>query len=83
MYQDDNCFWGIHDNHWGAPGIWFFWITIFIITTLILYYLMRSTQGRRFSQNKESPLDILKRRYANGEITSEEFEERKRILDNN
>tara|TARA_R110002153_G_scaffold256053_1_gene414888 strand:- start:115 stop:474 length:360 start_codon:yes stop_codon:yes gene_type:complete len=81
MYQDDNSFWGMHDNHWGAMGIWFFWITIIIITALILYYLMRSTQGRRFSQSKESPLDILRRRYASGEITSQEFEERKGILE--
>jgi len=31
--------------------------------------------------NKESPLDILKRRYASGEITKEEYEERKKILE--
>jgi len=32
------------------------------------------------SEEKESPLDILKRRYANGEISTEEFEERRNKL---
>ena len=82
MHQDDNYFWeAMHDNHWEGPGIWFFWITIVILVVLILYFLMRSTQRSAYSQSKESPLDILKRRYANGEMTSEEFEERKRILE--
>jgi putative membrane protein len=30
---------------------------------------------------KESPLDILKRRFANGELSKEEFQESKKILD--
>lgn len=82
MNQDYDCFWGMHDNHWGAPGIWFFWIAI-IIVALILYFLIRSTQRSGYSQSKENPIDILKRRYANGEITSKDFEERKRIIGNN
>jgi putative membrane protein len=30
---------------------------------------------------KETPLDTLKRRYAEGEISTEEYEERKKVLE--
>ncbi len=29
----------------------------------------------------ESPMDLLTRKYANGEITTEEFEQRKKVLE--
>ncbi|WP_217988315.1 SHOCT domain-containing protein [Aliifodinibius salipaludis] len=32
------------------------------------------------NQNKETPMEILKRRYANGEIDEEEFNKRKKEL---
>ncbi|MDE3744119.1 SHOCT domain-containing protein [Maribacter polysaccharolyticus] len=59
--------------------MWIIWIPIVIF---ILIFVIRATgntdifgsQARR--EEKESPLDILKRRYANGEITKEEYQER-------
>jgi putative membrane protein len=33
-------------------------------------------------RKKETPLDILKKRFARGEITKEEFEEKKQFLEN-
>ncbi|MCQ6961512.1 SHOCT domain-containing protein [Mucilaginibacter sp. JC4] len=32
-------------------------------------------------KKKDSPLDILKKRFASGEITKEEYHERKKILE--
>lgn len=59
--------------------MWIIWIPIVIF---ILIFVIRATgntdifgsQAQR--EEKESPLDILKRRYANGEITTEEYRER-------
>jgi len=31
---------------------------------------------------KDSPLDILQKRFASGEITNEEYQEKKKILEN-
>lgn len=57
-----------------------FWIPALIV----LYLVLRDGSG--FNKNKEigekskSALDILNERYANGEIDSEEYENKKRKL---
>lgn len=54
------------------------WIIVLGVIVLgIFLYLGRngSKMGKR-----ETPLEILNRRFANGEITKEEFEEQKRII---
>ena len=70
----------MHDNHWGPPGIWIFWAIILLVVAVGLYLLMQSRQGHFYPQKEDTPLDILKRRYAMGEITSEEFEEKKKVI---
>jgi putative membrane protein len=41
------------------------------------------SRGGRAKTEEETPLDILKRRYANGEISKDEFERIKEDLKNN
>ncbi len=58
---------------WGMGWL----VTVFFWGLIILgiVYLIKLTAGsRRKKPFEESPLDILKRRYANGELTREEFE---------
>lgn len=53
---------------------WFFWIIILgVIIWGILQFTNRNQQSNK--ADLETPLDILKKRYAKGEITKEEFEE--------
>lgn len=69
MGFDGYQFWGMHIVWW---MIWFgllFWI----------YALPYDVPGQR--NKKDSPLDILRKRYAAGEITMAEYEEIKTILD--
>ena len=61
-------FWGMHFL-W-----WLFWIAI--IATF--FSLVRPVPRREV---RETPLEILKRRYAAGEITSVEYDERKTRLE--
>ncbi len=57
---------------------WFFWI---IILVLLVFIIIRLVGNRQQSPTQnETPLDVLKKRYANGEITKEQFEEMKRDL---
>jgi len=60
-------------------GMEFGWIFVVIFSVLIIlgiaHLVNLITGSRRISE--ESPLRILKRRYAKGEITREEFEKMK------
>lgn len=55
----------------------FFWWFLLIVLVVVGVRALLNTNKR---PNNETPLEILKRRYANGEIDKEEFEERKRNL---
>jgi putative membrane protein len=64
-------FWGMH-MFW-----WVFWIIILIWIFATPYDL----PGQR--KKNETPLEILKKRFAKGEITKEEFDEKKKFLEEN
>ena len=58
-----------------------FWIAIIVGIIFLIRWLVISTgTGRRAARSEESALEILKRRYARGEINKEEFEEKKKDL---
>jgi putative membrane protein len=50
------------------------------ILFLIIYVVIRETKGQNGSQKEKSPMDIVKERYAKGEISSEEFQKIKEDL---
>ena len=54
-----------------------FWILILIGLVLLIKYLWESSGAKR---GEESALEILKKKYARGEISKEEFEEKKKDL---
>jgi putative membrane protein len=58
------------------------WIVVLGVIGVIVWLIVRTQkqQGSRGGLQGESPLDIVKRRYARGEITREEFENLKRDL---
>ena len=76
--------WGMHPMWWmgGAWGIGMmfmmllFWILI--IAALVLGIRWLTSQGRE--RPSDSALEILRQRYARGEINKEEFEAKKRDL---
>jgi len=61
---------------WWILGI-IFWVALLVGIVLLVVWLVKTVSGRG---RQESALDILKKRYARGEITKEEFEEKKRDL---
>ena len=64
--------WGMH---WGW---WIFWILAIVAVVWTLSTARRSAKPTEASG--ETPLETLNRRYAQGEISTEEFEERRERL---
>lgn len=64
----------MHGDYWGMG--WGMWIIPVLFVVLIIF-LFRNNNVQ--SQN-ETPLEILKKRYAKGEITKEQFEEMKKNI---
>jgi putative membrane protein len=81
-------FWGMHPM-WGMWGAWGFGMMLMmlvfwglIIVGLVLGIRWLISQGResRSTMHSDTALDILRQRYARGEIDKEEFEAKKRDL---
>lgn len=70
-----------HDYGWWFMAGPLFWIVV--IGVIVYAIAMRSRRppgGPGMTGPEETPLDILKKRYARGEITREQFELMKRDL---
>lgn len=72
---------GMMDGSWGMFGGWgFLWVLLLIgAAVLVISALSRSNQ----TQNSDQPgraQDVLRKRYARGELSDEEFEKRRRKL---
>jgi len=58
-------------------------IVFLTFTVLIIAWVLRAVGlGWQSGPSAESPLDVLKRRFARGEIDRAEYEDRKKILAN-
>jgi putative membrane protein len=63
------------NNYWGMDFIWW---CIWLVFLFWIFALPYQIPGQR--HRKDTPLDILNRRFASGEISKEEFKERKDVL---
>lgn len=66
----------IYNGHFG--GMHFLWWIFWIVILIWIFVLPYDIPGQR--KKKNSPFDILQKRFADGEISKEEYEEKKKIL---
>jgi putative membrane protein len=71
--------WGYGMGWFGMIFMAIFWIALIIGVIFLIRWVWLSTAKGRTSV-EESPLEILKRRYARGEINKEEFEQKRKDL---
>jgi putative membrane protein len=68
MHFVGESFWGMH----------FFWWLFWVVVIMLLFSpITPISTGRR----RQTPLEVLQRRYAAGEVSTAEYEERKTKLD--
>ena len=65
---------------YGGWGMMLMWLVVVVVAVLIIYFLLARRSGddlHESSRMGETPLEILKKRYARGEITKEEYDRMK------
>ena len=65
-----------YNSYWGMNAIW--WI-IWMVMIFWIFATPYDIHGQR--KQKDTPLDILQQRYAMGQMTTEEYKDRKRVLE--
>ena len=70
-----------HEGMWG--GMWFGWIFWIVIIGVIVWLVINNQKKNQqnLPPKEESAMDILKKRYAKGEISKEEFERMKKDIE--
>lgn len=71
--------WGWGGMGFGMIGMSLFWVLLIVVIVALTRGLW-SGSGPSGGERKRTALDILKERYARGEIDREEFEQKKRDL---
>ena len=72
--------WG-HMMTYGYGG-GFMWLIVLILVGVVIYFLFQVSKSKGSDGSIiETPLDILKKRYAKGEIDKEEFDRKKKDLE--
>ena len=67
-------------NGYNFGGMHFIWWFVWAIMLFWIFATPYSIPGQR--SKKDSPLDILQKRFASGSISTEEYKEKKSILEN-
>jgi putative membrane protein len=63
----------------GGIGMIAFWIIMLIVFVLLVK--LYTSQSSVRMEKEESPIEIIKKRYASGKIDKEEFEQKKKDLE--
>ncbi|MCF7858944.1 MAG: SHOCT domain-containing protein [Candidatus Cloacimonetes bacterium] len=71
-------FHGMNGYGWGMGWSWIIGLLFLIVIIWLIVRLL--SQNNQSQVYHKTPLDILKERYAKGEIDKEEYEERKKVL---
>ena len=66
----DQYYWGMH----------FFWWFVWIMLLIWIFAIPYDIPGQR--RRKDSALDILQKRFAAGEITTDDYNHKRKILEN-
>jgi putative membrane protein len=69
--------WEWHGAGFGGGFMWIFWI---LIIFAIVMLIRAGSRNSKSGEHRDTPLEILEKRYARGEIDDEEYAHRKQEL---
>jgi putative membrane protein len=75
MFHDGGYMVGMH-AWW-----WLVWVIVIGVLFVALFVALRGGSARRYGTSRESANAVLQRRLAAGEVTPQQYEERKALLD--
>jgi len=70
--------WGHMD--YGYGGLIMFFIILLVLVGIVVYFIVNSKKLKQ-DYDEENALDILKKRYAKGEISKKEYESMKKDIE--
>jgi putative membrane protein len=79
-FTDHGHMWGREGGMYSWHGGGYMWILLLIAFLIVVYLIWQNTQSRT-KDDRETPLEILKKRFAGGEISKEQFEQMKKDLE--
>jgi putative membrane protein len=68
-------------NGYHFLGMHLIWWIVWIALLAWIFFLPLPIPNKNWGPSEESALDMLQKRYAAGEISTEEYEERKAVLE--
>lgn len=71
----DGTDWG-HMGNWGWTGMMIGWVLVTVVVALVAWMIINGTR----STSRHAAQDILDERYARGELSRDEYRERKEDL---
>lgn len=74
----------MYDGHWfgfGGGIMWLVWILIIVAVIWVIRSAASSGNSKPPPTSRESALEILKTRYARGEISAEEYQRMRREIE--
>lgn len=74
---------GMHNGSWGTMFVWALILLLFVVLAvgLVVYFMRKNPSAERGTRSTSNAIDLLKERYARGEISTEEYQERLQELE--
>ena len=73
----------MYPDHMWWGGMWMMFPSLFFLILLVFvafFFWQKGCSFKTFKEESETPLEILKKRYARGEISKDEFEQIKKDI---